>query len=83
MRQADLVIGAVLVAGAKAPVLVRREDVKEMKDASVLIDVAVDQGGCCGSIFVPRSVASARSPTAAPASAPGAVPYGGRRCKLW
>ena len=46
VRQADLVIGAVLVAGAKAPVLVRREDVREMKDASVLIDVAVDQGGC-------------------------------------
>ena len=46
VRQADLVIGAVLVAGAKAPVLVRREDVKLMKDASVLIDVAVDQGGC-------------------------------------
>ncbi len=46
VRQADLVIGAVLVAGAKAPVLVSREDVKMMKDASVLIDVAVDQGGC-------------------------------------
>ena len=46
VHQADLVIGAVLVAGAKAPVLVSREDVKMMKDASVLIDVAVDQGGC-------------------------------------
>ena len=46
VHQADLVIGAVLVAGAKAPVLVSREDVKKMKDASVLIDVAVDQGGC-------------------------------------
>jgi alanine dehydrogenase len=44
--QADLVIGAVLVAGAKAPILVTREDVKRMKDGSVILDVAVDQGGC-------------------------------------
>jgi len=44
--QADLVIGAVLVAGAKAPLLVKREDVKRMKDGSVILDVAVDQGGC-------------------------------------
>ena len=44
--QADLIIGAVLVAGAKAPLLVRREDVKCMKDRSVVVDVAVDQGGC-------------------------------------
>lgn len=46
VTQADLVIGAVLVAGAKAPVLVSREDVRHMKDGSVIIDVAVDQGGC-------------------------------------
>jgi len=46
VRQADLVIGAVLVAGAKAPILVRREDVQRMKDRSVVVDVAVDQGGC-------------------------------------
>ncbi|HZN58194.1 MAG TPA: alanine dehydrogenase [Planctomycetota bacterium] len=46
VQQADLVIGAVLVPGAKAPILVRREDVKHMKDGSVIIDVAVDQGGC-------------------------------------
>lgn len=44
--QADLVIGAVLVAGAKAPILVTRQDVHRMKDGSVIIDVAVDQGGC-------------------------------------
>jgi alanine dehydrogenase len=44
--QADLVIGAVLVAGAKAPLLVTREDVHRMKDGSVILDVAVDQGGC-------------------------------------
>jgi alanine dehydrogenase len=46
VRQADLVIGAVLVVGAKAPVLVRREEVKYMKNGSVIVDVAVDQGGC-------------------------------------
>jgi alanine dehydrogenase len=45
VRQADLVIGAVLVAGAKAPILVTHEDVSKMKDGSVIIDVAVDQGG--------------------------------------
>jgi len=44
--QADLVVGAVLVAGAKAPLLVTRDDVRRMKDRSVVVDVAVDQGGC-------------------------------------
>src|SRR5829696_5817066 len=43
---ADLVIGAVLVAGAKAPVLVSNELVSRMKQGSVLVDIAVDQGGC-------------------------------------
>jgi alanine dehydrogenase len=43
---ADLVIGAVLVAGAKAPVLVSNEVVSRMKPGSVLVDIAVDQGGC-------------------------------------
>jgi alanine dehydrogenase len=43
---ADLVIGAVLVAGAKAPVLVSNELVSRMKHGSVLVDIAVDQGGC-------------------------------------
>lgn len=46
LRLADLVIGAVLIPGARAPCLVRRDDLKEMKHGSVLIDVAVDQGGC-------------------------------------
>jgi alanine dehydrogenase len=46
LRKADLVIGAVLVPGAKAPCLVGREDLKLMKSGSVIIDVAVDQGGC-------------------------------------
>jgi alanine dehydrogenase len=46
LEQADLLIGAVLVTGAKAPKLVRREDLKIMKAGSVIVDVAVDQGGC-------------------------------------
>ncbi len=44
--EADLVIGAVLVPGAKAPKLVTEEMVAEMKEGSVLVDVAIDQGGC-------------------------------------
>src|SRR6185503_18136264 len=44
--EADLVIGAVLVPGAKAPVLVTDDMVKAMKPGSVLVDIAVDQGGC-------------------------------------
>lgn len=44
--QADLVIGAVLVPGAAAPKLVTREMVSRMKRGSVLVDVAIDQGGC-------------------------------------
>ncbi len=43
---ADLVIGAVLVAGAKTPVLVTREHLRRMQPGSVVVDVAVDQGGC-------------------------------------
>lgn len=43
---ADLVIGAVLVPGAAAPKLVRREHLKRMKKGAVLVDVAIDQGGC-------------------------------------
>src|SRR5713226_9291460 len=46
LRKADVVIGAVLLPGAKAPKLVRREDLKLMKPGSVIVDVAVDQGGC-------------------------------------
>ena len=43
---ADLVIGAVLVAGAKAPKLVSNEQVSRMKPGSVLVDISIDQGGC-------------------------------------
>ncbi len=46
IQKADLVVGGVLVPGAKAPRLVRREDLKLMKDGAVIVDVAVDQGGC-------------------------------------
>jgi alanine dehydrogenase len=43
---ADLVIGAVLIPGAKAPNLVSRDDLSHMKTGSVIVDVAIDQGGC-------------------------------------
>ena len=46
IARADLVVGAVLVVGGKAPKLVRRDDLKTMKPGSVIVDVAVDQGGC-------------------------------------
>jgi alanine dehydrogenase len=50
LRKADLVIGAVLLPGAKAPHLVKRPDLKLMKPGSVVVDVAVDQGGCIETI---------------------------------
>ena len=46
VSEADLVIGAVLIPGAKAPKLVSNELVAQMKPGSVLVDIAVDQGGC-------------------------------------
>jgi len=46
VKEADVLIGAVLVAGDRAPVVVTREMVKTMKPGSVIVDVAVDQGGC-------------------------------------
>ena len=46
LPRADLVIGAVLVHGARAPYVVRREQLKLMKQNAVLVDVAIDQGGC-------------------------------------
>ncbi len=46
LSRADLVIGAVLIPGAKAPRLIQREDLGLMKPGSVIIDVAIDQGGC-------------------------------------
>lgn len=46
LAEADLVVGAVLVQGAKAPHLVKATDLKQMKDGAVLVDIAIDQGGC-------------------------------------
>ena len=46
IREADLVIGSVLIPGAKAPKLVTRDMLKTMKRGSVMVDVAIDQGGC-------------------------------------
>ena len=46
LRLADLVIGSVLIPGARCPMLVTHDDLKLMKPGSVLIDVAIDQGGC-------------------------------------
>lgn len=46
VKKADVVIGAVLIPGAKAPKLVTRDMLKTMKTGSVLVDVAIDQGGC-------------------------------------
>ena len=46
LQLADLVIGAVLIPGARAPRLVTRDDLKLMKPGAVMIDVAIDQGGC-------------------------------------
>ncbi|MCK5040108.1 MAG: alanine dehydrogenase [Candidatus Aenigmarchaeota archaeon] len=46
IRWADLVVGAVLIPGAKAPTLVTKEMISTMKKGSVVVDVAIDQGGC-------------------------------------
>jgi alanine dehydrogenase len=76
---ADLVIGAVLVPGAKAPVLVPDELVRQMKPGSVLVDISVDQGGC----FESSRPTTHSEPTFTVASSvfycvanmPGAVPH--------
>lgn len=46
IRRADVVIGAVLLPGKKAPRLIRRDDLKIMQEGAVIVDVAIDQGGC-------------------------------------
>jgi alanine dehydrogenase len=46
LPQADLVIGAVLVHGARAPYVIKRDQLKLMKERAVLVDVSIDQGGC-------------------------------------
>lgn len=47
VRQADLVIGTVLIPGARTPRLISKELVKKMKPGSAIVDIAIDQGGCC------------------------------------
>ncbi len=78
VKEADLVIGAVLLHGAKAPKLVTREMLKSMKKGAVLVDVAIDQGGC----FETSHATTHREPTFevegivhyCVANMPGAVP---------
>jgi alanine dehydrogenase len=50
IRTADLVVGGVLIPGAKAPRLIRKEDLQTMQPGSVIVDVAIDQGGCVETI---------------------------------
>ena len=50
IRTADLVVGGVLIPGAKAPRLIRKDDLKTMQQGSVIVDVAIDQGGCVETI---------------------------------
>ena len=59
VRAADLVIGAVLIPGASAPKLVTRDDVAAMRPGAVLVDVAIDQGGC----FETSKATTHQSPT--------------------
>ena len=47
LAEADLVIGSVLIPGGKTPKLVRKEHLKLMKPGAVIVDIAIDQGGCC------------------------------------
>ena len=47
LMEADLVIGSVLIPGGKAPKLIRREHLSLMKKGAVIVDIAIDQGGCC------------------------------------
>ena len=46
IRTADLVVGAVLLPGRKPPIVITQEDINQMEKGSVIIDVAIDQGGC-------------------------------------
>jgi alanine dehydrogenase len=79
IRDADLVVGAVLIPGAAAPKLITREELKLMRKGSVLVDVAIDQGGC----FETSRPTTHADPTYivegivhyCVANMPGAVPY--------
>ena len=50
IARADLIIGAILIPGAVAPKVIRREDLKSMRSGAVIVDVAIDQGGCVESM---------------------------------
>ena len=52
LKTADLVVGAVLIPGKKAPTIIRKSYLKEMRPGSVIVDVAVDQGGCCETTYM-------------------------------
>ncbi|MEY4390379.1 MAG: alanine dehydrogenase [Actinomycetota bacterium] len=79
VQDADLVIGSVLIPGAKAPKLVTNEHVKNMRPGSVLVDIAIDQGGC----FADSHATTHSEPTFkvynsifyCVANMPGAVPH--------
>ncbi len=79
LAEADLVIGSVLIPGGKTPKLVRREHLPLMKKGAVIVDVAIDQGGCCESshvtthddpVFIEQGVVHY-----CVGNMPGAVPY--------
>ena len=79
IREADLIIGGVLIKGAKAPKLITRDMLKDMRPGTVIVDVAVDQGGC----FETTKATTHEDPTYiiddvvhyCVANMPGAVPY--------
>ena len=79
LKEADLVIGSVLIPGGKTPKLVRREHLPLMKQGSVIVDIAIDQGGCCESshvtthddpVFIEQGIVHY-----CVGNMPGAVPY--------
>lgn len=79
IKEADLIIGGVLIKGAKAPKLITKDMLKEMRPGTVVVDVAVDQGGC----FETTKATTHEDPTYivddvvhyCVANMPGAVPY--------
>ncbi len=79
VSEADLVIGSVLIPGGSTPKLIRREHLKLMKKGAVIVDIAIDQGGCCESshvtihddpIFIEEGIVHY-----CVGNMPGAVPY--------
>lgn len=79
LAEADLVIGSVLIPGGSTPKLVREEDLSLMKQGSLIVDIAIDQGGCCESshvtthddpVFIKNGVVHY-----CVGNMPGAVPY--------